>query len=164
MTSIRLISINKKFTENIIDKTPRNCCGRQTIKVYNAVIEYLNDLTGEIMKVNKGYFLFHYGSPIVCYDETYNGYIFDYRYYDYSQSTSNVRNRFFEYFSYELDKLNTKDLRKIERQEIKIGMLCNTTMQISMQVTSKEYHNLKNKSLKQKCTNYYILDKDGLYN
>ena len=164
MTYIRLESINNKLTNAIINRTPRNCCGRQTIKVYNAVIEYINDLTGEIMKANKGYFLFHYGSPIVCYDKTKDVYIFDYSYYDYSQSTSNVRNRFYEFCSSEFDKLNTKDLRKIERQELRIDNFYGKTVRIAMQITKREYFSLNVNSLIEKFTNYYILDDNELYN
>lgn len=92
-----------------IKHLPINVCGRRNVCIYDVIIEEINDGI-----TSHGYLITHYGAVIAIYCKAYNLFILNKWYYDISQSTSNVRNRFSEWIT-GTDIPNTKQLRKAEK-------------------------------------------------
>ena len=108
------IIINNEYLEEMTShfkKTiHRNCCGKQTVRVYKC---YLID--NETDETYIGFLLRHYGAVICIVSAELNLVIENSFYYDYSSSSSNARNRFTEYILRTKNIANTKELQKAEK-------------------------------------------------
>ena len=80
-----------------------HCIGKNTVEIY------------EDTRTDKLIGLYHFGSLIAVYNENINAMFYNFKYYDYSNSTGRVRNAFSRYMMGFAPKLY--DLRSIENKE-----------------------------------------------
>lgn len=93
------------YTTSILQDMLKNCIGRSTVEIFNCSID------NKICKA-----IYHYNALIAVYDYYNDLIILNYRFFDYSASTSRVRNAFIRYAKG--DEFSsvplTKQLQKIE--------------------------------------------------
>ena len=102
MTNYRRFDKDYLTTSELQDNL-KNCIGRSTVEIFRC--EYDN---------RPAFAVYHYQALIAVYVPILDLFIANYRFYDYSGSTSRVRNEFFRLFSFYQTAPTTAQFRKVE--------------------------------------------------